>query len=473
MNKKIFSIALCLALTGCTLMPKYNRPEAPISSIYKTFQEKDVSNASQSAVDIGWREFFSDPRLQKLVEIALNNNRDLRVAALNVELLRAQYRIGQAYAFPTINATASGLRQRDLSTSGEATTTGKYSVKLGFSSYELDFFGRVRSLKAQALEGYFASEEARRSVQISLVAQVAIQYLTERALAEQLIETQETLKSLQEYYQLIKGSYDIGNASQLDLRSSEAQVQTARANVANYVRQRAQAENALVLLLGQPVPDDLPSPQPFGSQNILTDVSAGIPSDLMDRRPDILEVEHQLKAANANIGAARAAFFPKITLTGAAGEASVKLTDLFSGTSVWSFAPQITVPIFDGGANANSLDAAKISKSIQIAQYEKVIQTAFREVSDALVARTALDEQIDAQQALVKAQQERYDLADVRYRNGINSYLSVLTAQQDLYSAQQNLIQSQFSRFSNLITLYKALGGGWDHHASKTMGGRN
>jgi multidrug efflux system outer membrane protein len=297
------------------------------------------------------------------------------------------------------------------------------------TSYELDVFGRVRSLKKQALETFFASEENRKSVQISLVAQVAIEYLSERALAEQLIQTQETLKSLEEYFKLIKGSYDIGNASQLDLKSSEAQVQAARANVANYVRLHAQAENALVLLLGQSVPEDLPAPQPFTSQSFLTDIATGTPSDIIESRPDILEAEHFLKAANANIGAARAAFFPKITLTGSAGEASVKLTDLFSGSSVWSFAPQITVPIFDAGANRASLDVAEIRKSIEIANYEKVIQTAFREVSDALVARSTLDEQISAQEALVKAQQQRSELADVRYRNGVDSYLTVLLAQ--------------------------------------------
>jgi multidrug efflux system outer membrane protein len=461
MSKKILSIVTLLSFTGCTLMPGYHRPASPVSSMYRTISKEDASKSVQAAVDIGWREFFSEPRLQRLIEIALNNNRDLRVAALNVDLLRAQYRIGIAYLIPTISGTGSGTRQRDVLPDGEASTTGKYSLRVGVSAYELDLFGRVRSLKKQALEQYLASEEARRSVQISLVAQVAIQYLTERALAEQLIETKETLKSLEQYYQLIKSSYDVGSTSELDLRSSEAQVQTARVNVSNYERQHAQAENALALLLGQPIPDDLPSPQPFGSQTILTDIAEGVPSELLQRRPDILEAEHQLKAANANIGAARATFFPKITLTGSGGIASVSLADLFSGASVWSFAPQISIPIFGGGAKEATLDAAGISKSIEIAQYEKAIQTAFREVSDALIGRTTLDEQVDAQQALVKAQQQRYDLADVRYRNGVDSYLTVLTAQQELYNAQQNLIQTQFSRLSNLITLYKALGGGW------------
>ncbi len=459
MIKRALTIVCCFVLTGCTLMPKYNRPAAPVSAAWPVPQ---TGSTSRPAADIGWSSFFNEPRLRKLIEIALHNNRDLRLAALNVELVRAQYHIGQGSLLPTLNATGNGLRQRDVSTDGETTTTGKYSIKVGITSYELDFFGRLRSYKKQALENYFATEEARRSAQITLMAQVGIQYLSERALDEQLTQTQQTLKAVEAYYRLIKGSYDIGNSSAVDLHAAEAQVDTARANVANYDRQHMQAENALVLLVGQPLPADLPAPQSFDSQDILTDIPAGLPSDLIERRPDILAAEHQLKAANANIGAARAAFFPKILITGNGGIASVKLTDLFTGDSVWSFAPQITFPIFDGGVNAATLDAAKVSKSIQVAQYDKAIQTAFREVSDALVARSTFDEQIDAQEALLKAQQQRYDLADVRYRNGIDSYLTVLIAQQDLYTAQQSLIQAQFLRFSNLITLYKALGGGWD-----------
>jgi len=394
--------------------------------------------------------------------LALKNNRDLRVAALNVELLSAQYRIGLAQGFPQINAIGSGQKQKEIIVGGSVVKAGNYNVSLGVTSYELDLWGHVRSLKKQALENYFATIEAQRSAQISLIAQVAIQYLTQRALQEQLIETQKTQKSVEDYYQLIKASYDLGNASLLDLRLADVQMQTARVNFFNYQRLLAQAENALVLLIGQPIPSNLPEPRVFNLQKVLSDIPAGLPSDLMERRPDILEAEHQLKAANANIGAARSAFFPKILLTGSGGIASVKLTDLFTGSSVWNFAPQITMPIFDAGANRASLDAAKISKSIQVAQYEKAIQTAFQEVADALTARASYNDQMKAQEALVKAQQQRYDLADIRYRNGIDSYLTVLIAQQDLYTAEQNLIQLQLARLSNLITLYKALGGSWN-----------
>ncbi len=471
MIKKLFLILVCVILVGCSFIPKYNRPESPISSTWPSapgynVDGKKTADLSANGADIGWDAFYSDPRLKKLIELALNNNRDLRIAALNVDLLRAQYRIGQGGAIPKVNALGSGLRQRDISSDGDVTTTGKYSVKLGVTSYEIDFFGRVRSLKKQALENLLARQEAQRSIQISLVAEVATQYFTERSITEQLIQAQQTLKSVQAYYALIKSSYDVGNASEIDLRTAEGQVQSARADVAHYVRQHAQAENALVLLIAQQLPRDLPAPQPFGSAKILSEIPSGLPSDLIARRPDILEAEHQLKAANANIGAARAAFFPKITLTGAGGIASIKLTDLFTGASVWNFSPQLTMPIFDAGANAASLDAAKISKSMEVAQYEKVIQTAFREVADALAASATFDEQIDAQQALVKSQQQRYDLADVRYRNGIDSYLTVLIAQQDLYRAEQSLIQSQFVRISNLITLYKALGGGWEKYST-------
>jgi multidrug efflux system outer membrane protein len=473
MSQKFLFYFFCITLSGCTFIPHYQRPALPVSSQWSQGSASGDQQAGKAvpAASIGWVEFFSDPRLHKLIELALNNNRDLRVATLNVEFLAAQYRIGEAEAFPTINGSANGLKQQAISSFNDALIkSSNYSLTLGVTAYEVDLWGRVRSLKKQALENYFSTQEAQKSVQISLVAQVGTQYLSERSLEEQLIETQETLKSTQANDRLIKASYDLGNASLLDVKSAEVQMQTARANFFDYQRQHAQAENALALLIGQPLPSDLPPPQPFNSQKVLSDIPAGLPSDLIERRPDILEAEHQLKAANANIGAARAAFFPKILLTGSEGIASAKLTDLFSGSNVWSFAPQITMPIFDFGANGAALDAAKISKSIQVAQYEKTIQTAFREVADALTARATYNDQVEAQESLVKDQQQRYDLANIRYRNGIDNYLTVLTAQQDSYAAEQNLIQLQFARLSNLITLYKVLGGGWfsvpDTHSS-------
>jgi len=346
---------------------------------------------------------------------------------------------------------------------GKAITETQYDVNLASTAYELDLFGRVRSLNKLALENYFATEEARKSVHLTLVAEVAIQYLSERQLDEQLALTRQTLAAVQSSYDLNKHSFEAGTASQLDLQTSAAQVQTARANVAVYERQRAQAENALVLLIGQPIPDDLPPAKSLNDQSLSGNLPANLPSDLLQRRPDILQAEHLLKAANANIGAARAAFFPKVTLTGSAGTASLQLSDLFTGpAAVWGFGPQISVPIFAGGRNRATLDAAKISTRIEVALYEKTIQSAFREVADALAARTTLEKQLEAEDALVAAEQSRYGLADVRYRNGVESYLAVLTAQQDLYSAQQRILQSRLARLSNVITLYKALGGGWD-----------
>ncbi len=476
---------VALAFGGCTLIPKYDRPAAPVSARFP-----GGSSQSGDAADIRWRDFFNDPRLKRLVELALANNRDLRVAALTVERYQAEYRIQRAALFPSINATGNYTRSRSAgdtsggSTTGVGTTTtgtgtgttgtgatttasngytsSLYSVSVGTTSYEVDLFGRVRSLNKQALETYFASDETRRSTEIALVAQVATQYLNVREQEEQLKLARQTLAAVQESYNLNKKSYEIGTASELDLSTADAQVQTARVNVFNYERLADQATNYLVLLVGQPLPADLPPGRSLAGQGTFADLPAGLPSDLIARRPDILSAEHTLLAANADIGAARAAFFPVITLTASGGNTSLQLSHLFNhAAAVWSFAPQISVPIFNGGSNIATLDAAQLSKRIDIATYEKTIQTAFREVADALVARGRYRSQVGAQEALVAAEQRRYDLSNLRYRQGADSYLTVLTAQQDLYSAQNTLIGTRTDRLGNLITLYKALGGGW------------
>jgi multidrug efflux system outer membrane protein len=473
MNKFVFSLALAaMSLAGCTLAPKYQRPAAPVAQTWpEHFASKNRADQTNTVADIGWRGFFRDPRLQKLIELSLTNNRDLRVAMLNVEQMRAQYRIQRAALVPTVNVNANGTRQRiayGYTGSGGGTTFSQYSVGLGVTSYELDLFGRVRSLKTAALENYFATQEARKSAQIALVAGVASQYLAGRELDEQLKMTRKTLAAVQDSYNLIKASYDAGAASELDLRSAESQVETAKTALAADEQQRAQSENALVLLVGEPLPAGLPPPRALDAQDLLTDLPAGLPSDLLQRRPDILAAEHELKAANADIGAARAAFFPTITLTGGGGTASTTLEGLFApGSQVWNFSPQINWPIFATGTALAGLDAAKAGKLIQVADYEKAIQTAFREVADALVAKKFLDEQVADQTALVKSEQRRYELADARYRNGVDSYLTVLTAQQDLFSARQNLIAAQFARLSNLIALYQALGGGWRENSPR------
>jgi multidrug efflux system outer membrane protein len=472
----LIAVAVALFAAGCTMAPKYQRPAAPVTATFPTggvyetqpgATQPDSASArsanGQSAVDIGWRDFFVDPRMQRLIEIALKNNRDLRVSVLNMQASQAQFRIVRAGLFPTLDAAASQSKQRtpkDLSVFGN-TISNSYSVGLN-ASWEIDFFGRIQSLKDQALAQYLATAQARKAAEISLVSQVANQYLTVLELDDLLKVTQGTLKTSQESYRITKLQYDNGTGSELDLRQSQTVVEQASANLQSQARLRAQAENALVLLLGEPLPADLPPGLTLNDQNLVTDIPAGLPSDLLTRRPDIMEAEENLLAANANIGAARAAFFPKVSLTGSFGTLSPTLGGLFKpGSAAWSFAPSITLPIFEGGQNKANLDLATIQKNVQIATYEKAIQTAFREVADGLAARGTYDQQIQALERNTFAEQRRLDLSNLRYTNGVDSYLSVLTAQTDLYSAQQTLITARMERLQNLVTLYQALGGGW------------
>jgi outer membrane protein, multidrug efflux system len=475
----LIAVAVALLAAGCTMAPHYQRPDAPVTATFPTggvydtqpgATQPDAATArsanAKAAVDIGWRDFFVDPRMQRLIEIALKNNRDLRVSVLNMQASQAQYRIVRAGLLPTLDAAASGTRQRtplDLSSIPE-TITSTYSVGLN-ASWELDFFGRVQSLKDQALATYLGTTQARKAAEIALVSQVANQYLTVLELDDLLKVTQDTLKTAQESYRITKLQFDNGTGSELDLRQAQTVVEQAGANLQAQARLRAQADNALVLLLGEPLPADLPPGLTLNDQNLLTDIPAGLPSDLLTRRPDIMEAEENLLAANANIGAARAAFFPQVTLTGSVGTLSPTLGGLFkAGSAAWSFAPSITVPIFEGGQLKASLDVANIQKNVQIATYEKAIQTAFREVADGLAARGTYDQQIQSLERNTFAEQRRLDLSSLRYTSGVDSYLSVLTAQTDLYSAQQSLITARMQRLQNLVTLYQALGGGWIEH---------
>lgn len=470
-------------LAGCSLIPDYMRPDLPVAESWpdgpayqaRPAPAKPLANPIASADEIGWRDFFIDPQLQKLIEIALNNNRDLRVAALNVASAEASFRVQRSDLFPKLSltgdGTATGLPTNN-SGSGAALQhylTGKnggvshlYTLNAGFTSYELDLFGRVRSLTTQSFEQYLGYEETRRSTQISLVSQVASAYLTVLADRELLRITRETLDSQTRSYELTKATFNGGTTTQLALKQAETSVDTAQANLALYTRQLAQDENALVLLLGQPIPTGLPAGHGFDDQRLMTELPPGLPSDLLTRRPDVMAAEHNLLAANANIGAARAAFFPSISLTASGGLQSGNLGTLFTGgATTWSFAPQITVPIFTAGQNQGNLDLAKVQKNIYIAQYEKTIQTAFREVSDGLAARGTYLDQITAQQALVAAYADAYRLSDLRFRAGVDSFLPELDSQRSLYTAQQNLITLKQAQLANLITLYKALGGGW------------
>jgi multidrug efflux system outer membrane protein len=452
------SLSLCLVgallLSGCAMIPKYERPVAPVAGQYPGVT---ATNASAAAT-LPWTNYFADEQLKQLIELALTNNNDFQVAVLNVEQSQAQYRITWSASLPTVNANGSYQKAH-----ANGVTADQWSASLGSTAYEVDLFGRVRSLNRQALEQYFATVEGKRSAQVSLVAEVATEYFSLRQTEEQIALAKQTLQTVQDSYALNQATFDAGASSELDLRTAEGQVQTAKINLLSYERDRAQAENYLVLLIGQPMPTNLPPARSFNDTNLLADIPAGLPSELLQQRPDILEAEHTLKAANANIGAARAAFFPTITMTASVGSTSAEFEKLFGGgTGVWSFSPQITLPIFTGGQNMASLDSAKVSKRIDVQNYMKAIETAFREVADALVASRSYTEQIGEESLLVTAQQRRFELANLRYRQGDDTYLNVLSAQQDLYSAQQDLLQDRFRQLTSQISLYKALGGGWN-----------
>ncbi|MCJ0764628.1 efflux transporter outer membrane subunit [Variovorax terrae] len=459
------ALAAALLLAGCSMIPAYERPAAPVATTWPA--PAATAPASQAAADIDWRDFFSDARLRRLIELALQNNRDLRIAVLNIEQARAQYQIKRADQLPSVSAAVTETRQNP-----SATGPGLSSVAtagLSVTSYELDFFGRVRALSQSAQASFLTTEEARKTVQISLVASVANGYLNWLADNELLALTRETLTTREESLKLTKLRFDNGVASELDYAQARSLLEAAKATLAQAQRQRAQDENALVLLLGQPIPADLPAgPELLSGVPLLADVPAGLPSDLLTRRPDIRQAEQQLLSANASIGAARAAFFPSITLTASVGRASTELSNLFSGGAVgaWSWAPQLVLPIFDAGRNQARLDSARAGRDIAVAQYEKAIQGAFREVADALAGRATLGEQLRAQQAQVEAETTRYKLSDLRYSNGVASYLDLLDAQRSLFTARQGALQIQLAQLQNQVTLYKSLGGGWKEPAA-------
>ncbi|CAG2151844.1 AdeC/AdeK/OprM family multidrug efflux complex outer membrane factor [Cupriavidus plantarum] len=469
MRKTLVSLAAGAFLAGCSLIPKYEQPAAPVDAVYPTGDAYPAAGAGNavngpSAAELGWRDYFTDPRLQRLIEVALQNNRDLRIAVLNMDAYRAQYRIQRAELFPEVNGSGQYTAQRvlsPLSSSGQGIVGRQFNLALGITAWEIDLFGRLRSLNEAALQTYFSSEEAQRSTHIALVANVANAYLTLRADQEQLKLTRETLGTYERTYNLTRRSFDEGISSRLDLRQAQTSVETARATLARYTRQVAQDVNALSLLIGASVPADLPEGLSLDDK-LVADVPAGLPSDLLRNRPDILSAEYQLKAANATIGAARAAFFPSISLTASAGTASRQLSGLFdSGSGTWLFNPQINVPIFTAGSLMASLDYSRIQKDVTVAQYERAIQSAFREVADGLAARGTFSEQLQAQQRLVEASQDYYKLADQRYRTGVDNYLTLLDAQRQLFSAQQTLISDRLNQLTAEVNLYKALGGGW------------
>ncbi|MDI2591034.1 efflux transporter outer membrane subunit [Pseudomonas sp. 681] len=461
-ERSIAILSAALLLGGCSLIPDYRQPPSPTAAQYPQGPAYGAAVAPTTPMPAGWQTLFHDPALQQLINGALMNNRDLRVAALNVQAFQAQYRIQRADLFPAVSANGTGSRQRIPGIGpSKARINASYSATLGISAYELDFFGRVRSLTDQAMLNYLATEEARRSAEISLVANVANAYLTWRADQELLELTRQTLAADEESLRLTLRTSTTGKVSALDSIQAQTSVDSTRASLARYTRQVARDVNALTLLVGAPVDDSLPG-RPLAS-DLVARVPAGLPSQLLQRRPDIVQAEYKLQAANANIGAARAAFFPSITLTANAGTTSLQMSGLFKGGSgTWTFQPQINLPIFNAGSLRASLDYAKLQKDITVAQYEKSIQAAFQEVADGLAARQTYNDQLAAQRAFVQASQDYYTLAEHRYRIGVDSHLVFLDAQRSLYGAQQGLITDRLAQLIAEVNLYTALGGAWE-----------
>ncbi len=464
------AVALAALLAGCSFIPTYERPAAPVPATFGASADAAAASApkgaARAAADIDWKEYFTDPRLQSLIDIALQNNRDLRVSVLNIEQARAQFQIQRSAQFPAVSGIASGTRQ-------PSSVTGKYAnqfqVGLGVSAWELDFFGRISSLKEQALAQYLATEEARKAAQISLISSVATAWFNLQADEELLGISRRTLATREESVQLTRLRLENGVSSELDNSQAISLAETARATFAQQRRQRLQDENTLALLLGQPVPGEILSS--LASARLadaapMQPLPAGLPSDLLIRRPDIRQAEEQLIAANANIGAARANFFPRIALTASVGSVSDELSGLFkSGTWAFSLAPQLTLPIFDAGRNQATLDAARVGREIAVAQYERSIQSAFREVADALAGQATLQDQLGALRTQARADNKRFELSDLRYRNGVASYLDLLDAQRSLFLTEQSLVQVQLLSLQNQVALYRVLGGGWTEKA--------
>ncbi|NPU83326.1 MAG: efflux transporter outer membrane subunit [Syntrophaceae bacterium] len=467
MSRKTFLLLAVVTalLGGCTLAPEYTRPASPVPADWPAgaaYKETKAAAPAPAASELPWREFITDERLRKVIETSLSNNRDLRLAILNVEKAEALYGVQRASLLPSVNATGSVYRERipaDLSSSGTDVISRKNSVTAGVSAWEIDFFGRLQSLKDEAWEQYLATDQDRRSAQIMLVSAVANAYFALAADRENLKLAAATLEAQETTYNLVRKRHDVGLVSALTLRQAQSQVEAARGSVARYTQLVAQDENALHLLAGSPLPPGL-LPESLTRITPPAEIASGLSSDPLLKRPDVLAAEHRLKAAHANIGAARAAFFPRISLSTTIGTASAELSGLFrAGSAAWTFAPQIVLPIFDA-RTWSAYEVTKVVREMAVAQYEKAIQTAFREAADALVVRGTVEQQIEAQEALVEALAEASRLSNARYEKGIDSYLGVLDAQRSLYGAQQGLISLRLARYANLVTLYKVLGGG-------------
>lgn len=462
-------LTAAILLAGCSFAPTYERPIAPIAPEFSNLNELNTTSDATQLEQLGWQDFFADQRLQALIELALLNNRDLRIAVDRIEEARAQYGIAQSDRLPTIGAGGAGQVTRnpsDLRGADAPSVSRFFQAGVGITSFELDFFGRVRNLSQAAYEQFLATEQAQRTVRINVVAQVAETYFRWRS-AQQMHELMlSTLASRERSYNLVNTLFEVGTASALDLHQAQLQLDTIRADMQQMQRAEMQALNALVLIVGSGLPADLPDGAAFGKEQIVATIPVGLPSSLLERRPDILAAEHQLKAAYANIGAAKAAFFPNISITGLFGVASSSLGSLFdSGRTYWQYAPQITLPLFAGGVRG-ALDLAEARQNIAISTYEKTIQVAFKEVADALAGESTYNEQLDALRAMQSSAAESLRLARLRYEIGIDSFLQVQTAEINLYSAQLLLAQTGMESLLNRVMLYKALGGGWQLDAA-------
>lgn len=453
-----------LVLAGCSLAPTYERPIMPVAEEFA--YQQGAADQQMAAADLGWQEVFTDPQLQALIAIALQNNRDLRIAVDRIEEARAQFGIAQSDRLPTLGAGGAGQVTRnpeDLRAGGpdSPAISRFFQAGVGITAFEIDLFGRVKNLSEAAYQQYLATEQAQRTVQINVVAQVAEAYFRWRLAQQMYALMTSTLESRERTYKLVQTLYEVGTASALDLNQAQLQLETVKADMQQMRRAQMQAVNMLTLLIGTPIPADLPEPAVFGKDAVIADIPVGLPSTLLERRPDIIGAEHQLKAAYANVGAARAAFFPNISITGLLGVASSSLSSLFnSGQSFWQYSPQITMPLFSGGVSG-AYDLAKARQNIAVSNYEKTIQVAFKEVSDALAGSATYSQQLDALRQMEHAAAESLRLANLRYETGIDSFLQVQTAEVNLYSTQQLFVQTGMELLLNRVMLYKALGGGW------------
>ena len=469
---RLLPIAAAIVLAGCSSMaPEYERSNSSVANEWQ-FEaiEKTVEDtqglSSQQALDIPWKDFIKDERLEQVIDLALSSNRSLRETIADVESARATYRIQRSDLFPDVNVSLSGDRTKY--STGEIDTT--YEAQAGFSSYELDLFGKNRSLSEAEIETYLASSETAKAAKISLIGEVANAWLTLAADSNLLSLAEETASNAKQAMDITNKRLSYGVDSRIDVASAETIYYNARSDIASYKTQVEQDKNALRLLVGEKFDDSLlaytlPADSYGGSDSLVTDVPAGVSSDVLLVRPDVLSAEHDLKSANANIGAARAAFFPTISLTATGGLASSVLSDIFSGgaSSIWSIAPSISLPIFDGGENKANLAYSEAQQQKYLAAYEYAIQSAFTEVADALARRATIRDQLDAEDALVEASTRSYELSLARYENGVDSFQTALESQRTMYSAKQSLITTRQAELSNRLTLYKVLGGGLAH----------